>query len=239
MLKVYIGYDSREEEAYDVARASLWNCSGIEAEPLVASRLTDAGLLWRITDRRGPRAYDLISNANKSTEFAVSRFLVPLICQSEFALFVDGDVVFQRDPTEMLTEIEPGKAVYCVQHDYTPRTQVKMDGQVQQTYPRKNWSSVMLFRTTHPANRRLSLHDVNTRPGRDLHRLYWANDTEVGALDPAWNWLVGETDKPDRVGICHFTLGGPWLQGWKAQQHDDIWHAANVDASAIARSAEL
>lgn len=222
-MKVYIGSDPREQAAVDVAVKTLREVSGIEPELLDAERLRDAGLLWRIADHRGGQAYDLISNAPKSTAFAASRFLVPLLCQSRWALFTDCDVVFLRDPREMLTEIEPGKAVYVVQHDFTPTALWKMVNQQQTTYPRKAWSSVMLFDTQHPANRRLSTHDVNTRPGRDLHRLYWLADSEIGALAPRWNWLVNEQPKPADLALAHFTNGGPYLPGWKPAPNDDIW----------------
>lgn len=225
-LKVYIGYEAREQAAVDVAVKTLREVSGIEAQLLESERLRDAGMLSRISDHRGGQHYDLVSNAPKSTSFAVSRFLTPLLCQSGYALFTDCDVVFLRDPREMLTEIQPGKAVYVVQHDYTPKAVWKMDSQVQTRYPRKNWSSVMLFDTNHPANRRLSLHDINIRPGRDLHRFYWLADEEIGALQPGWNWLVGEQEKPDPLGIAHFTLGGPFTAGWKSAEHDEIWKKA-------------
>ncbi|MEO6711700.1 MAG: glycosyltransferase [Planctomycetota bacterium] len=221
-LRVYIGFDEREAEAAMVARSSLLKVSGIEPEFLRADRLRDAGLLSRISDHRGQH-YDLISNAPKSTEFAVSRFLTPLLCQSGFALFVDCDVVFLRDPREMLKGIKLDAAVSVVKHDYTPRAGMKMDGQVQSNYPGKNRSSVALYQCDHPANRRLSLHDINSRPGRDLHRFYWLHDAEIGTLDPAWNWLVNETDQPANLGIAHFTRGGPWLKDWTPMPHDEIW----------------
>jgi hypothetical protein len=230
-MRVYIGWDDREAEAAHVAHATLRERSGMEAEFLHSDRLRDAGMLWRISDHRGGRFYDLVSNAPKSTAFAVSRFLTPLLCQSRWALFVDCDVVFMRDPVEMFHEIEPGSAVYVVKHDYTPSTELKMDNQPQQAYPRKNWSSVMLFDCDHPANRRLSLHDINMRPGRDLHRFYWLNDDEMGSLNPAWNWLVNEQAKPQNVGIAHFTLGGPWLPNRGPQPNDELWlEAARVSS---------
>lgn len=224
-MKVYIGSDPREPDAVRVAWQSLRRCGGIEAELLCADKLRDAGLLWRITDHRGGQAYDLISNAKKSTAFAVSRFLTPLLCQSGFGLFADCDVVFLRDPREMLQEIDPGKAVYVVRHNYEPKPQ-KMDGQANETYPMKNASSVMLWDCSHPANRRLSLHDVNTRPGRDLHRFYFLHDSEIGALDPAWNWLVGDEPKPENLGIAHFTNGTPNMPGRQDTPHADIWFKA-------------
>lgn len=228
-MKVYIGYDEREDEAYQVARASLLEVtnSGLEAEALDVTKLSAQGLLNRVSDQRGGQDYDLVSNGWMSTRFAVSRFLVPLLCQQGFALFTDCDVVFREDPRniydELLTEENIGKAVHVVKHNYESKDLYKMVGQRQSPYPRKNWSSVMLFNCDHPANRRLSLRDVNERPGRDLHQFYWLNDDEIGELDPRWNWLVGEQEQPRRRGIAHFTLGGPWIPGWHSKPHDELW----------------
>lgn len=222
-MRVYIGHDSREEAAVDVALRTLKKVSGLEADLLRCERLRDAGLLWRQSDHRGGQPYDFVSDASASTSFAFSRFLTPLLCQDGWALFSDCDVVFRRDPRQMLSEIEPGKAIYVVQHDYRPKSVWKMDGQSQASYPRKNWSSVMLFDCSHPANARLTLRDVNTRTGRDLHRLYWLADQEIGALDAAWNWLVGETPQPLNLGIAHLTLGGPWVSGWRGGPYDSEW----------------
>jgi lipopolysaccharide biosynthesis glycosyltransferase len=225
-MKAYIGYDPREDAAYRVAAKTLRETSGIEAEPLVEERLRAAGLLWRPVDRRG-RMHDLVSGSDQSTEFAISRFLVPMLCQSGWALFADCDVVFLRDVGALLPLCQPWqKAVYVVKHRHTPADPWKMDGQAQLAYPRKNWSSVMLFNCDHPAHRRLSLHDVNTRPGRDLHAFYWLHDDEIGELSREWNWLVGVQPKPERPAIAHFTLGGPFTPGWKGAEHDDIWMEA-------------
>jgi hypothetical protein len=222
-MRVYIGSDRREQAAVDVAVKTLAEVSGINAELLRADRLADAGLLGRITDTRGGQAFDMISGAPMSTEFAISRFLVPILCQQGFALFTDCDMVFLRDPRDMLAEIEPGKAVYVVQHDHRPVERFKMVNQVQTTYPRKNWSSVMLFDCDHPANRRLTLRDVNWRSGRDLHGFYWLHDSEIGRLDSRWNWLVNVQPQPEHTGIAHFTLGGPFNPGWQPADHDDLW----------------
>lgn len=224
-MKVYIGSDPRAQAAVDVAVKTLREVSGLEAELLRADRLVASGLLGRIADTRGGQAFDMISGAPMSTEFAISRFLVPTLCQQGFALFTDCDMVFLRDPRQMLAEIEPGKAVYVVQHDHQPSERVKMVDQVQTTYPRKNWSSVMLFDCDHPANRRLMLTDVNCRTGRDLHGFYWLHDAEIGCLDPAWNWLVDCQPRPANLGIAHMTLGGPWLDGWNGGSFDDEWRA--------------
>ena len=231
-MKIYIGHDPREREACRVAHKTLLEVTNGElvAEFLDVEKLQAQGLLTRPVDQRDGQDYDLVSNAPQSTRFAVSRFLVPILCQQGHALFVDGDVVFREDPRNMLNGVgghNTGAAVHVVKHDHRPRDQYKMVNQQQVQYPFKNWSSVMLFDCDHPANRRLSLRDVNERPGRNLHAFYWLQDSEIGSLDARWNWLAGEQPEPSPgQGIVHFTRGGPWLPGWKRAEHDDIWLAA-------------
>jgi hypothetical protein len=224
-VRVLIGYDIRESDAARVASKTLREVTKGEVEPefLRAPKLADHGLLTRNSDHRGGQDYDLVSNAPSSTHFAISRFLTPILCQDGYALFVDCDVIFLRDPREIMHNVDPRVAVSVVKYNHAPTRQYKMVNQKQTAYPRKNWSSVMLFNANHPANRRLTLHDINHRPGRDLHAFYWLHDDEIGTLAPGWNWLVGEQPMPDDVGIAHFTNGGPWLQGWAGAEHDDLW----------------
>jgi lipopolysaccharide biosynthesis glycosyltransferase len=225
-VKVFVGHDSREQAAFDVAVSSLharrWDA---EVVPLRLDRLASTGLLRRSMDRRG-QLYDLPSNAPCSTEFAISRFLVPILCQSGWALFVDCDVVFLGDVAELFALADPTKAVMVVKHQQAGGG-LKMDGQVQTHYARKNWSSVVLWNCDHPANRRLSLRDVAERPGRDLHAFYWLADSEIGELPREWNWLVNVEPMPANPKIAHFTLGGPWLSTWRGAEHDEIWLRAS------------
>lgn len=221
-LEVFIGWDSREEAACRVAERTLWQRSTLMPRWLRLDRLVASGLFWRLSDRRGG-VYDLISNAPNSTDFAISRFLVPILCHSGWALFTDADVVFMRDVHQLLELADDRYAVMVVKHQHKPSTTEKMDGRVQLPYARKNWSSVMLWNCSHPANLRLTLHDVNTRTGLALHQLYWLNDSEIGELPREWNWLVGEQEKPDDIAIAHFTLGCPALEGWVPREHDEIW----------------
>jgi hypothetical protein len=197
----------------------------IEPEFLEVDALRARGLLTRIRDERGTQDYDLISNATYSTRFNVSRFLVPILCQTGPALFVDCDVVFARDPREMLAEVSDSffPPVSVVRHNHVPTRTVKMMQQAQNAYTRKNWSSVMLFNCNHAANRRLSLWDVNNRHREELHAFYWLADVEIGHLEPAWNWLVNEEPRPHNLGIAHFTNGGPFNADWLGAPHDELW----------------
>lgn len=225
-MRVFIGYDSREQSAADVCARTLRRVTNgrIEPEFLMIDKLEAQGLMRRVRDERGGQDYDITGNATASTRFKFSRFLVPILCQSGPALFLDCDMLFLEDPRRMLDEVDLlSAAVHVVKHDHRPIEQYKMVSQVQTTYPRKNWSSVMLFNCSHAANRRLSLRDVNERSGLDLHGFYWLHDSEIGELDPKWNWLVNVQPKPAQVGIAHFTLGGPFTPGWHGAPFDDLW----------------
>lgn len=228
-LSVYIGYDDRETDAYAVAEHSLRRHASqpINVIPLRADLLAARGLLRRPTDRRG-LIYDIHSNAPCATDFAISRFLVPIIHQSGWALFIDCDVVFMTDTAELFSLADESKAVMVVKHHNGHTEGTKMDGQMQLLYRRKNWSSVCLYNCSHPANRRLSLQDVNERPGRDLHGYYWLNDAEIGELPAEWNWLVGLQPKPADPKIAHYTLGTPNLtHELRTSEHADLWFSSH------------
>jgi len=227
-MRVYIGYDEREKIAYDVAEktARAWGCDVI---PLYEERLRYAGILTRPTDRRGG-LFDLNSNAPQSTEFAISRFAVPIICHAGWCLFADSDTVFMEDPLEIMVYADPDKAVHVVKHEHINAEGTKMRGQVQTSYSRKLWSSVMLWNCDHPANKRLNLTTLNQWPGRDLHALKWLADSEIGDLPREANWLVGIAEKPARPLIAHFTLGTPDMPERRETVHDDIWWNAKEAA---------
>jgi len=239
-LPIYIGYDRREPRSYDACVNSLKANASVplSIHKLDSERLADTGLLRRPQDTRGQR-YDILSNANASTEFAISRFLVPILHQSGWALFCDSDVIFLGDVAELFALIDPSKAVMCVKHQQESGPATKMDGQLQQFYARKNWSSVILWNCDHPANRRLSLVDVQERRGLYLHSFGWLHDSEIGELPAEWNWLVdvqpleGLRSKPR---LAHFTLGTPELG--VLSPHSHIWNSyappANLTTTASA-----
>lgn len=225
-LRVFIGWDSREDIAYQVARRSLLRHASVPVEviPIKVDEMVAQGNYSRVVD---PLA---------STEFTYSRFLTPHLAGFQgWALFADCDFLFFGDVAKLGQYMNPAHAVACVHHDYTPKEATKMDGAVQTSYPRKNWSSFMLFNCGHPSTRQLTVARVNRESGAYLHRMQWAKDNEIGAIPQSWNWLEGWSEKP-RSGTpdaVHYTRGGPWFEAWQ-----NVDYAAEWQAEAAACRAE-
>lgn len=216
MLRIFIGYDSREIVAFHVLAHSLMRRASqpLAIHPLYLPALRASGLYTR---ERGP---------TESTEFSMTRFLVPYLCNYEgCALFLDCDILCQVDVAQLFTYIDaaPHYACWVVKHDYTPRTSEKMDGCKQTSYPRKNWSSVMLFNNRWC--RDLTPYYVNTASGLDLHRFHWTSDDLIRDLPLEWNWLVGEYPPNPSAAMLHYTLGGPWFQDYVNGPEADRWLA--------------
>jgi lipopolysaccharide biosynthesis glycosyltransferase len=140
-------------------------------------------------------------------------------------LFIDGDVLVRADLNELFDQLDPEKALYCVQHRHDPEEGFKMDGQLQLRYRRKNWSSVMALNVDHPANAALTVDYINTVPGRELHAFGWLDDKHIGALRQEWNYLVGVTRPLANPKIAHFTLGTPDMPGYEACEYAEEWRA--------------
>jgi lipopolysaccharide biosynthesis glycosyltransferase len=224
-LRIWIGYDKREDEAYRVAEFSLRRhvSRPVTVTPLLLDRLQAAGLAQRPYRVHRNSLWDVLSDAPCSTEFSNTRFLVPLLAQTGWALFIDCDMLFLGDVARLFALADPAHAVMVVKHQHAGDEGVKMDGCEQTRYARKNWSSVMLFNCDHPGNRRLTLDLVNNRPGRDLHQFCWLNDSEIGELPPKWNWLVGVQPRPDDAQLAHYTLGMPFMPGYERADHSQLW----------------
>lgn len=223
---IWIGYDGREAEAFAVCRQSVRMRLNIPIpiNGLVLDQLRADGIYFRKTERRSGKLWDVISGAPMSTEFAISRFLVPHLSKgASHSLFMDSDMLARgRNFTKVFDLCTRDKAVWCVKHDHEPTGSIKMDGQVQTRYPRKNWSSFMVF-TDHPANKVLTPGFVNSLPGRDLHRFCWLEDDQIGELPPEWNYLVGHSDSRIDPEVVHFTEGGPWMAGYENVPYADEW----------------
>jgi hypothetical protein len=121
--------------------------------------------------------------------------------------------------------IDDSKSVQVVKHDYTPSTQVKYLGAIQYPYPRKNWSSVMLFNCAHQDCKKLTPYYVNTAHPMALHRFHWTKDERIGSLPVEWNHLVGEYEPNPNAKIVHHTIGGPWFDEYHDTEFAIEWFA--------------
>ncbi len=217
MKNVYIGYDTREDLAYQVSKFSILSKSDqINVAPLKLTELRERNLYWRDEDKLG------------STEFTFSRFLLPeLNSFNGWALFCDCDLLFLDDVNKLFDLADDKYAVMCVQHDYTPSEGTKMDGKKQTIYPRKNWSSVVLWNCSHPSNKQVNkdlINDPDTT-GKYLHRFSWLKDEEIGSIPHIWNWLVGwyEEPKDGKPSAIHYTEGGPWFENYRFCDYHKLW----------------
>lgn len=224
-----MGWDSREDAAFQVARNSIWRRSKepMNIYPLRLRHLEM--LLTRPIEKRDGQLWCPISEAPMSTEFAISRFCVPFLQEKGLALFLDCDVLCHEDIKNLFELADPKYAIQVVKHKFgAGYANTKMDGQVQTSYSRKNWSSVVLWNLDHPAHKRFHVEHLNSWPGRDLHAFKWLEDSEIGELPQKWNWLVNVTPgKPKKEGLWHYTLGGPWFPGKSSDEYDLVWMEEN------------
>jgi hypothetical protein len=159
-----------------------------------------------------------------STDFSFTRFLVPALnLYRGWALFVDADFMFRADVKELFELADPKYAAMCVHHDYRPAETVKMDGQKQELYNRKNWSSLVLWNCEHPANRFLTAKAVNFMRGSFLHGFGWLKPEQIGSVPEYWNWLEGWSDERIEPKAVHFTRGVPSMKGYENVPYADEW----------------
>ncbi len=212
MLNIFIGFDSREPIAYQVLAHSIMRRSSVPVSitPLIQSQL------------RQREIYQRERNPLESTEFSLTRFLVPHLSEhSGKSLFMDCDMLCLVDIAELFSLLpEHGEhSVMVCKHEYTPKSNLKFLSQAQTTYKKKNWSSLILF--NNPALFfRLGASDVNRLTPMELHQFAWIGDEEVGSLPLEWNWLVGEYEPNPNAKILHYTNGGPWFE---RTQYADLW----------------
>lgn len=215
MIHIYVGYDEREAIAYHAFCQSVID----NASMPVAFHPLSLGML---------RTYDE-THGDGSNAFIYTRFLVPALQDfAGWALFADGDMICTRDIAELWTLRDQRYAVQVVKHqDYKTSHPMKYIGTTMETinasYPRKQWSSVVLWNCAHPANRLLTPSYVQSHPGNHLHRFGWLADEEIGELPAEWNVLVGEQSHSDPA-IAHYTLGVPEIEHYRTCGHADLWH---------------
>ena len=243
LSSIWIGWEPREAQAFMVAR---WTAQRRMTSPciirgLVLDDLVERGLYRRPMRTDKPGYYDLISAAPMATQFAISRFFVPMLTaelrgngKKGWAMFMDCDMVNTADIAELWAMRDDAFSVMCVKHDYQPTDEVKFLGNVQTRYEKKNWSSVMLFNNARC--RALTPDVVAKESGLYLHQFKWLEgDHLIGGLPVTWNYLVGEMTMPGVPKLIHYTLGGPYFESYRDCEHADVWRRAREQMLTAAK----
>jgi lipopolysaccharide biosynthesis glycosyltransferase len=210
-INLFVGFDPREAVAYHVFCNSIIQNTSVPVQitPLVLSQLKEFN-----------ETHD-----DRSNDFVYSRFLTPYLSDFKgWAIFADGDMICQGDLKELIDMADPSKAVMVVKHDYQTKATQKYLGNINENYPRKNWSSVILWNCDHPKHKILTPDYVSKQTGKFLHRFSWLDDQDIGELPLEWNWLASEYRVNREAKLIHFTLGTPCFKDYKNSDMADIWY---------------
>ncbi len=217
-INVIIGFDQREAVAYHVFCQSILEKASLPVRFLPLVKKSLAGYQER--------------HGDGSNAFTYTRFLSPhLMGYQGWAIFADGDMICNDDIANLWKLRDPAKAVQVVKHDYQTKAHRKYLGNKNENYPRKNWSSVILWNCGHPANRQLTPAFVGDKDGAFLHRFKWLDDALIGHLPKEWNWLATEYDPNPQAKLVHYTLGTPCFSEYQQADMAQDWHAALARAS--------
>lgn len=214
-IPIFIGYDPREAIAYHVCSNSIirHSTNPVSINPLALSTLVD----YKETHSDG------------SNHFIYSRFLVPHLMEYQgWAIFMDGDMLVRDDITRLWDLRDHTKAVMVVKHDYQTRQAEKYLGSKNENYPRKNWSSVILWNCGHPANRKVTADFVMNATGAEVHRFTWLDNSLIGELPSEWNWLPDEYGENTDAKLLHYTLGTPSFHDFATTTMGDEWHRERI-----------
>jgi lipopolysaccharide biosynthesis glycosyltransferase len=214
VIRIVVGYDKRESVAYHVFTQSVLEKSSVPVSftPLSVNTLK----IYKET------------HADGSNEFIYSRFLTPFLMNfSGWAIFADGDMVCNSDIAELWALRDESKAVQVVKHNYKTKKSVKYLGNKNEDYPRKNWSSLILWNCGHPDNKILTPEFIQEKPGSFLHRFSWLDDSHIGELPLEWNWLAIEYPDNPNANIVHYTLGTPCFKEYSQGSMADYWYVVH------------
>jgi len=214
-IPVYVGYDPREAIAFHTCANSIIRHSSkpVAIIPVALNLFRD----YKETHTDG------------SNHFIYTRFLVPHLQEyTGWAIFIDGDMIVRDDIVKLWELKNPYNDVMVVKHDYQTRMPVKYLGARNEDYPRKNWSSVILWNCNSFPNRKLTPQFVQQSTGSELHRFSWLEDDRIGELPPEWNWLPDEYGVNKDAKLLHYTLGTPCFQEFADTPQGDEWHRERI-----------
>jgi lipopolysaccharide biosynthesis glycosyltransferase len=215
-IPVFVGYDPREAIAYHTCVNSIIR----HATQPVAIVPVALNLFQDYKETHG----------DNSNHFVYTRFLVPhLMSFTGWAIFIDGDMVLRDDIVKLWNlRLEGYYDVMVVKHDYKTRMTEKYMGAKNEDYPRKNWSSVILWNCGSWPNRRLTPEFVQKATGAELHRFTWITDDRIGELPAEWNWLPDEYGVNPDAKLLHYTLGTPCFHEFADTPQATEWHRERI-----------
>lgn len=226
MINVFVGYDPNEVRAFHVFSQSIQDHASV---PVSITPVRLSQLEWCHQRERHPLA---------STEFSISRFLVPYLSKYEgWSIFVDCDFLARADIHELWKLRDERYAVMVCQHDYQPEEEKKFLGAVQTKYTRKNWSSLIMFNNARC--KVLTPEYVETAPGLSLHRFEWLKDREIGSLPLEWNWLADVYQHNEQAKMVHYTLGGPYFTEYANCDYNREWWRSYKRTNHVTQTADI
>lgn len=211
MIQLFLGYDTRETIAYHVCSNSIIRhaTQPVNIAPLALSVLN---------------MYNE-HHTDGSNQFTYTRFLVPhLMNYQGWAIFMDGDMVVLDDISKLWNLRDNSKAVMVVKHRYDTLSDSKYFNSTNENYPRKNWSSVVLWNCQHSANSNVNPTFVQNSTGSELHQFSWLSDELIGELPVVWNWLADEYGSNADAKLVHYTLGTPCFEQYQNAPMNEHWH---------------
>jgi hypothetical protein len=215
MIRIFIGFDPREAIAYHVCANSIIRHSSkpVSFTALALNNLQD---------------YEE-GHTDGSNQFIYSRFLVPHLMEYKgWAIFMDGDMLIRDDIEKLWALRDDSKAVMVVKHEYQTKLTEKYLGSKNENYPRKNWSSVILWNCSHEANKAVTPEFVQNATGAQVHRFSWLPDELIGELPNVWNWLPDEFGANPDAKLLHYTLGTPSFHDFATTPMGDEWHRERI-----------
>ena len=210
IVDVVVGFDQREAVAYHAFTQSVIEKSSIPIRflPLNINSLTN----YKETHEDG------------SNEFIYSRFLVPYLMNFKgWAIYADGDMVCLEDIKKLWNLRDNKYAIQVVKHDYKTKIKNKYWGNKNENYPRKNWSSLILWNCEHKSHKILTPDFIQKQTGAFLHRFNWIKDSEIGDINKEWNWLAMEYEEKQDINLIHYTIGTPCFEEYQNSSLSFHW----------------
>ena len=214
-IPIFIGYDPREAVAYHTCVNSIIR----HASKPVAIIPLALNLFEDYTE----------THTDGSNQFIYSRFLVPHLMNYEgWAIFIDGDMIVRDDIVALWESRDLYMDVMVVKHDYQTKMTEKYLGSKNENYPRKNWSSVIMWNCATYPNRQLTPEFIQKATGAELHRFTWLEDRRIGELPKEWNWLPDEYGENKDAKLLHYTLGTPCFHEFADTPQGSEWHREHM-----------